>query len=93
MHCRHCGIEIAEKALICFKCGTATTEAVHKGPVRSATRWSPSALAPLILLDGVALVGVYLGLTSTSPTARLVGWSLFIVGAALVVASLLSRRR
>jgi uncharacterized membrane protein YvbJ len=30
MKCRHCGTEIAEKALICYRCGTAVTEAVHK---------------------------------------------------------------
>jgi predicted RNA-binding protein with PUA domain len=26
MTCRHCGAEIAANALICYRCGTATTE-------------------------------------------------------------------
>ena len=26
MTCRHCGTEIADKALICYRCGRATTE-------------------------------------------------------------------
>ena len=26
MHCRYCGTEIAEKALICYRCGRATTD-------------------------------------------------------------------
>ena len=30
MKCRQCGTEIADKALICYRCGTAVTEAVHK---------------------------------------------------------------
>jgi uncharacterized membrane protein YvbJ len=30
MKCRQCGTEIADKALICFRCGTAVTEAVYK---------------------------------------------------------------
>ncbi|RPI50338.1 MAG: zinc-ribbon domain-containing protein [Acidobacteria bacterium] len=30
MKCRECGTEIAEKALICFRCGASVTEAVHK---------------------------------------------------------------
>ena len=30
MQCRQCGIEIADKALICSRCGTATTEAKYK---------------------------------------------------------------
>ena len=30
MKCRQCGTEISDKALICYRCGTAVTEAVHK---------------------------------------------------------------
>ncbi len=30
MKCRECGTEIAEKALICFRCGASVQEAVHK---------------------------------------------------------------
>jgi uncharacterized membrane protein YvbJ len=30
MQCRQCGTEIADKALICYRCGTATTEARYK---------------------------------------------------------------
>ena len=26
MICKHCGTEIADKALICYRCGNATTE-------------------------------------------------------------------
>ena len=26
MQCRNCGTEIADKALVCFRCGTATSE-------------------------------------------------------------------
>jgi hypothetical protein len=28
MTCKKCGTEIAEKALVCYRCGTATVEAV-----------------------------------------------------------------
>jgi uncharacterized membrane protein YvbJ len=30
MICRNCGTEIADKALICYRCGTATTEAKYR---------------------------------------------------------------
>ena len=30
MQCRNCGTEIADKALICYRCGTATTEAKYQ---------------------------------------------------------------
>jgi hypothetical protein len=32
MKCRHCGTEIADKALICYRCGHATTEPRIKPP-------------------------------------------------------------
>ena len=32
MQCRSCGAEIADKALICYKCGNATTEPRIKPP-------------------------------------------------------------
>jgi uncharacterized membrane protein YvbJ len=30
MKCRECGTEIADKALICFRCGASVVEAVNK---------------------------------------------------------------
>ena len=56
MQCRQCGTEIADKALICYKCGTGTTEAKHRpyvAPKRRAVpplAWSAIALAVLVLL-------------------------------------------
>ena len=38
MQCRQCGTEIADKALICFRCGTATTEAKFKPPAAGGRR-------------------------------------------------------
>ena len=32
MICKHCGTEIADKALICYRCGNATTEPRLKPP-------------------------------------------------------------
>jgi zinc ribbon protein len=37
--CRECGTEIADKALICYRCGASVTEAVHKpAPLKVARR-------------------------------------------------------
>lgn len=58
MLCRNCGIDIADKALICYRCGTATTEAKYQpAPLPRAS--SRSGLVPtviaLALLVGAAL--------------------------------------
>lgn len=58
MKCRQCGIEIANKALICYKCGTATTEAKYQ-PVAVDDR--PSYLRPALLVPvGVIVVALLL---------------------------------
>ena len=36
MICKHCGTEIADKALICYRCGRATAEARVKPPVEGS---------------------------------------------------------
>ena len=38
MKCRECGTEIAEKALICFRCGASVEEPLTKPYVRSRTK-------------------------------------------------------
>jgi hypothetical protein len=58
MQCRQCGTEIADKALICYRCGTATTEAKFK-PAPLGRRRSPvgvfAALATVAALAAAAL--------------------------------------
>ena len=56
MKCRSCGAEIAANALICYKCGTATTEP-RITPPASRPRSSRGTIAGLILL-GLALAAV-----------------------------------
>ena len=52
MQCRNCGAEIADKALICYRCGTATTEAKYRPAAsrRSRPRRAPLAIAVILLL-------------------------------------------
>ncbi len=53
MRCATCGTEIAEKALICFRCGAATARR-RREPVRSGRRrrW------PWVVLLGLAVLGL-----------------------------------
>jgi uncharacterized membrane protein YvbJ len=62
MQCRNCGAEIADKALICYRCGTATTEARYQ-PAPIGRRRSSSTLLRTIVLVVVivaAALAVYL---------------------------------
>ena len=59
MKCRACGTEIAEKALICFRCGASTTEAVTKPYVAPKTRRPVIVYVVFAVLVVAAIVAVY----------------------------------
>jgi hypothetical protein len=61
MHCRNCGTEIADKAIICFRCGAATTD-----PVRRAVKIDPkrSPLVSLVMMVVLVVLALYLGQAS-----------------------------
>jgi hypothetical protein len=69
MLCRNCGTEIADKALICYKCGTATTEAKYKAPAGGLhvkeKRGVPRMVVASIILALLALLAYFL-LNSTT---------------------------
>jgi uncharacterized membrane protein YvbJ len=65
MQCRNCGAEIAEKALICYRCGTATTEAKYQPaqlPRRSRSTTSRALVMTIVIIALLALLALYFGL-------------------------------
>lgn len=90
MKCRNCGTEIADKALICYRCGEATTTPKVAPPAAPRTRgpW-PVIIAMLLLIATAVIV-----LPELEPgTPRLAGWATLIVITVLVVLGLRPRRR
>ena len=61
MQCRKCGTEIAEKAIVCYRCGTATTDPV-RAPAELRRKRNPllSFAAAALLL----LLALYMGQAS-----------------------------
>ena len=60
MICKHCGTEIADKALICYRCGNATTEPRIKppsqGPLFERPRRSRMPIVAIVVLILLALL-------------------------------------
>jgi len=82
MQCRSCGAEIADKALICYKCGTATTEAKYQ-PAALGQRSSRSRLVPTVIaLAILAAVVVYLERASGSASQQ---WVTYVAVTAAVI--------
>ena len=60
MLCKHCGTEIAAKALICYRCGNATTEPRVKPPAEGSLferpRRSRLPIVAIVILIVLAIV-------------------------------------
>jgi len=60
MQCRNCGTEIADKALICYRCGTATTEAKYKPHTPARTGSSSMILIVTLIVLLLVILGYFL---------------------------------
>ena len=59
MTCRNCGTEIAEKALICYRCGKATTDPRIKPPAEESVFAKPRRrLWPFVTAAALAAAGL-----------------------------------
>ena len=77
MTCRKCGLEIADKAIVCYRCGTPTD--VPAAPARPATRARAPWALPVALLV-LALMAVSVAIVSPEyRTAAAVAGVLFAV--------------
>ncbi len=93
MQCRQCGTEIADKAIVCFRCGASTTDPVRKAVPLKPKR-SPWLLTAVVLV--LLLVALYLwNLSRTAGNPELPELAAGLaLGAAVVVLLLgLFRRR
>jgi uncharacterized membrane protein YvbJ len=86
MTCRSCGVEIADKALVCYRCGTSTTEAKFKAPTARPVRSRVGVVATTLALVLLALLAIYLQRASSVNTSPGLRWA--IVGLAVVIVGL-----
>ena len=82
MQCRSCGAEIADKALICYKCGTATTEAKYQ-PAALPKASSRSGLLPTVIALALLVVAaLYVERISSAGSQQ---WVTYVAVAAAVI--------
>jgi hypothetical protein len=91
MICSNCGTEIADKALICYRCGQATSERRVKPPVPGQRPRSnlASAIALLVLLAA----GLFMGRAVEGDVPHYVGYALAVLAAVALVLRYVGRRR
>ena len=93
MQCRQCGTEIADKAIVCFRCGAGTSD-----PVRKAVPIKPrrSSLVSAGVIVALLLVALYMGQasrTAASPELPQLAAGLALGAAVVVLLSGILRRR
>ena len=80
MICTQCGTEIADKALVCFRCGRATAQS----PARLVRAATPKSRIPMVAALLVLVLGaVYMSQAAAGEAPRLVSWS--VAGLAAIV--------
>jgi uncharacterized membrane protein YvbJ len=94
MQCRNCGAEIADKALICYRCGTATIEAKYQP---AALRRAPSSRAGLVAtavaLALIVVLFVVMGRVASGETSLYVRYAGVALAVAIVALRAYARRR
>jgi len=93
MQCRSCGTEIADKAIICYRCGAGTTDPVRKPvPIPPPGGAWPSmvmVIVPFVLALTLLLLSDTTDYPETMTTAAALSAGL---GAILLIARLTRRR-
>lgn len=92
MLCKHCGTEIADKAIVCYRCGVGTTEPVRQPAALKRRRTPLLSLVTVVLL---LLLALYMGQASRTAAdpGRLQTIAGVLAGAAILVLILRVVRR
>ena len=93
MNCRNCGTEIADKAIVCYRCGAGTTDPVRRPAAVQARRGRALPAVALVLLVLLALFLGYAGRTAQVPDGARLGISFVLVMSIVLLAVRVIRRR
>lgn len=85
MKCKNCGTEIADKALICYRCGQATFEAQRKPAALTPAGRRPGSLIVTLALTVLLLAALFLGQVTTDGVPEIVRWTIGALAAIILV--------
>ena len=92
MICRQCGTEIADKALICYRCGAATTDPVHRPPTKGP-RSRINLVVTFAALVLLVIVAIVLARSTPGGTAPYVTYVVAALAIVIVGLRAYARRR
>jgi hypothetical protein len=90
VRCKTCGTEIADKALVCYRCGTATAETAP----RPASRRRRGLAIPAVGGLAIVVIGaLYMAMAARGDTPPLVNWLMLGLAGVIVVWRFWAARR
>jgi hypothetical protein len=93
MLCRNCGTEIADKAIVCYRCGAGTADPVRRPAAVRPRRGRALSAAALVLLVLLGLFLGYAGRTVAAPDGVRLGVGFVIAFTIVLLAVRVFRRR
>lgn len=90
MLCANCGTEIADKALICYRCGQATFEA-RRAPAPPPARGRQFVLVATMII--LILAALFMGQVQTNTVPEWVRYTVMTLALVVLAYRLLLRRR
>ncbi|MET0212023.1 MAG: zinc ribbon domain-containing protein [Vicinamibacterales bacterium] len=93
MKCRQCGSEIADNALVCYRCGTATSEPKFKPPAARTRRSSRNLVTTVLALVLAALCALYVTQVAGGDASSGLRWAIVVLAASIIGLRLMGRRR
>ena len=92
MVCQHCGTEISERAIVCFRCGQSTSAPPARPAPRRRAGTQPLWLAVTALLVLVA-GGLYMATAASGQLPPWLSYSIAAVAAVVLAWRILRRTR
>lgn len=83
MRCRKCGTEIADNALICYRCGTAVDD-LPPVPAGLAPRRRVGWFGPLVALILLVLSALFLGTAAGQELPPAISWTMLALAIVVV---------
>jgi len=93
MLCRNCRTEVADKALICYRCGMATEEPKFKPPAAGRRSPASSLVVSVLALVLLVLLALYMGPTAEGEIPRLLRWAAAALAVVVIALWGIARRR
>jgi hypothetical protein len=90
MQCAHCGTDIADKAIVCYRCGAATAVPVAQPRAGHGRRLAVPMIAALAIL---VIGALYMAMAARGNTPPLLNWGMLGLAAVIVVWRFWTSRR